>query len=77
MAPSTLAPGFSLRQGTDDDATAIWNLAALALDADPLYFLGKGTSTHDAMVKWMVDTLAPRWAAPDIDTYVIVEDATG
>ena len=77
MAPSTLAPGFSLRMGTPDDVEAVWNICMLALEVDPLYVRSKGTCKHDDNVKWSVATFGGRWTEPDTETYVIIEDATG
>lgn len=48
----------------------------IAIADDPLYKRGTGSTTDEDLLKWFMEHLSPRWAAPDITTWVIVEDAT-
>jgi hypothetical protein len=77
MAPTTLAPGFSLRQARPDEMKEVFNVCLLAIYEDPLYRLSIGTCKHDAVLNWFLDILGPRWMFPDVSTWVIVEDGTG
>jgi hypothetical protein len=83
MAPqTTLPPGFSIRELTKDvitqaELSEIFRVCLIALDDDPLYRLGLGTEPLDNVTNWCTEILGPRWAAADMTTWVIVENATG
>jgi hypothetical protein len=77
MAPTVLAPGFSLREGTHADTEELMKIIILAEKIDPFWIAVIGTCDDAVLLKWSMDTLASRWQAPDITTYLIVEDATG
>lgn len=77
MAPTVLAPGFSLREGTHADTEELFKIIILAEKIDPFWNVAVGTCDEAVLHKWVMDTLGPRWQAPDVSTYLIVEDATG
>jgi hypothetical protein len=77
MAPTTLAPGFSLRQANQPEEMAeIFTVCMLAIAEDPLYTRAVGNTSQEDLLKWFLEQLGPRWGALDITTWVIVEDAT-
>jgi hypothetical protein len=77
MAPTTLAPGFSLRQANvSEEMAEIFTVCLLAIADDPLYKRAIGDTSQEDLLKWFLEQLGPRWGAPDITTWVIVEDAT-
>jgi hypothetical protein len=77
MAPTVLAPGFSLREGTHADTVELMKIILLAEKIDPFWIAAMGTCDEAVLLKWTMDKMAPRWQAPDLSTYLIVEDATG
>lgn len=77
MAPAPLAPGFTLREAAPEELPTLLKILLLAVDSDPMWRRGVRDCSFDALYEWIINSMGWRWLAPDVTSYVIVEDATG